>query len=147
MATLRISLQNDVISIRVPVSLRRHGGRKYMILPDGIRETAGLRKPDEALVRALAKARYWQDQIASGEYRSLDDLATARKINPSYVSRILRLNQLAPMIKAAILDGRQPVSMDVQMLQKPFPDLWQEQLAHFGFERKLPFAAAGAHGA
>ena len=109
-----------------------------MILPDGIRETAGLRKPDEALVRALAKARYWQDQIVSGEYRSLDDLATARKINPSYVSRILRLNQLSPMIKAAILDGRQPVSMDVQMLQKPFPDLWQEQLQHFGFDGRTP---------
>lgn len=133
MATLRISLQNDVISIRVPVSLRRHGGKKYMVLPEGIRETAGLRKPDAALVRALAKARYWQDLIASGEFRSLDDLATARKINASYVSRILRLNQLAPMIKAAILDGRQPPGMDVQMLQKPFPDLWHEQMTHFGF--------------
>ena len=147
MATLRISLQNDVISIRVPVSLRRHGGRKHMIVPEGVAAAASFRKPDEALVRALAKARYWQDQIALGEYRSLDDLATRKEINPSYVSRILRLNQLSPMIKAAILDGRQPPGMDVQMLQKPFPDLWQEQLAHFGFERKLPFAAAGAHGA
>ena len=138
MATLRISLQNDVISIRVPVSLRRHGGKKYMILPDGILETTGLRKPDEALVRALAKARYWQDQIISGEFRSLDDLAKWKKINPSYVSRILRLNQLAPVIKAAILDGRQPVSIDIQKLQKPFPDLWQEQLEHFGFDGKTP---------
>jgi hypothetical protein len=135
---LRISLQNDVISIRVPVSLRRHGGKKYMILPEGILKTTGLRKPDEALVRALAKARYWQDQIASGEFHSLDDLAKRKKINPSYVSRILRLNQLAPVIKAAILDGRQPVSMDVQKLQKPFPDLWQEQLKHFGFDGKTP---------
>jgi hypothetical protein len=118
-----------------------------MIVPEGVAAAASFRKPDEALVRALAKARYWQDQIALGEYRSLDDLATRKEINPSYVSRILRLNQLSPMIKAAILDGRQPPGMDVQMLQKPFPDLWQEQLAHFGFERKLPFAAAGAHGA
>lgn len=109
-----------------------------MILPEGIGETAGLRKPDEALVRALAKARYWQDQIASGEFHSLDDLAKRKKINPSYVSRILRLNQLAPVIKAAILDGRQPVSMDVQGLQKPFPDLWQEQLEHFGFDGRTP---------
>ena len=138
MATLRISLQNDVISIRVPVSLRRHGGKKYMILPDGILESTGLRKPDEALVRALAKARYWQDQITSGEFRSLDDLAKWKKINPSYVSRILRINQLAPVIKAAILDGRQPVSIDIQKLQKPFPDLWQEQLEHFGFDGKTP---------
>lgn len=138
MDTLRISLQNDVISIRVPVSLRRHGGKKYMILPEGIGETAGLRKPDEALIRALAKARYWQDQIASGEFHSLDDLAKRKKINPSYVSRILRLNQLAPVIKAAILDGRQPVTMDVQKLQKPFPDLWQEQLEHFGFDGRTP---------
>jgi hypothetical protein len=109
-----------------------------MIAPDGVVAAASFRKPDEALVRALAKARYWQDQIASGEFRSLDDLAKRKKINPSYVSRILRLNQLAPVIKAAILDGRQPVSMDVQKLQKPFPNLWQEQLEHFGFDARTP---------
>lgn len=136
MTTPRISLQNDIISIRVPISLRRHGGKKHMILPNAVQEAARLRKPDETLVRALAKARHWQVQIEAGEFRSLDELAQHKKINPSYVSRILRLNQLAPAIKLAILDGRQPPSMDVQTLQRPFPDLWHEQLAHFGFEHR-----------
>ncbi len=136
MTTPRISLQNDIISIRVPISLRRHGCKKHMILPNAVQEAARLRKPDETLVRALAKAKHWQVQIEAGEFRSLDELAQHKKINPSYVSRILRLNQLAPAIKLAILDGRQPPSMDVQKLQRPFPDLWHEQLAHFGFEHR-----------
>lgn len=104
-----------------------------MVLPGGEPVSGHLRKPDEALVRALAKARHWQSLIDGGEFRSLDDLATSKKINASYVSRILRLNQLAPAIKAAILDGRQPPTLDVQSLQKPFPDLWHEQMTHFGF--------------
>ena len=118
----------------VPISIRRHGGKKYMVLPDTIEQAARLRKPEETLVRALARAKHWQNQIDAGEFRSLDDLATQKQVNPSYVSRVLRLNQLAPDIKGAILDGRQPPSLDIQTLQKPFPDLWHEQLSHFGFE-------------
>lgn len=40
-----------------------------------------------------------------------EELASAEKINPSYVSRRLRLTLLAPDIVEAILDGRQPEGM------------------------------------
>ena len=59
-------------------------------------------KPDETLVRALAKAYYWQILIDTGRYKSIDDMSRQRKINSSYMSRILRLNQLAPQIKKTI---------------------------------------------
>ncbi len=133
MMTRRVSLQNDVISIMVPVTLRRHGGRKYMVSPDGTPIEPKMRQPASALAVSLAKAKYWQMQIDSGKYRNAEHLAKARKISPAYVFRLLRLNQLSPDIKLAILDGRQPVTMDAHSLRLPFPDLWHEQLRHFGF--------------
>jgi hypothetical protein len=133
MASRRISLQNDIISIMVPVSVRRHGGKKYMLLPDGVDRAPPARKPDPVLLRALATAKHWQMQLDAGKYRNAEALAKARKMTPSYVYRLLRLNQLSPDIKLAILEGRQPVTLDAEALRKPFPDLWREQLRHFGF--------------
>ena len=55
------------------------------------------------------------------------------KSTPLNMSRILRLNQLAPQIKKAILDGTQSRQLSLQDMQTPFPDVWDEQLKHFGF--------------
>lgn len=133
MKSRRISLQNDVISIMVPVAIRRHGGKKYMVPPEGAGRAPTARKPDPVLLRALATAKHWQMQLDAGKYRNAEALAKARKMTASYVYRILRLNQLSPDIKLAILEGRQPVTLDAESLRKPFPELWHEQLKHFGF--------------
>ena len=91
-------------------------------------------KPDETLVKALAKAYCWQNFINTGRYKSIDELSRQHKINSSYLSRTLRLNQLAPQIKKAILDGTQPHQLSLQDMQSQFPEMWDEQLKHFGFD-------------
>jgi hypothetical protein len=128
-------MEGNVISVRVPIKIKRYGGKKLILLPEGAHMTAlqEASKPDETLVRALAKAYYWQNLIDTGRYKSIDDMSRQRKINSSYMSRILRLNQLAPQIKKAILDGTQPRQLSLQDMQNPFPDIWDEQLKHFGF--------------
>lgn len=128
-------MEGNVISVRVPIKIKRYGGKKLILLPEGAHMTAPQEasKPDETLVRALAKAYYWQSLIDTGRYKSIDDMSRQRKINSSYMSRILRLNQLAPQIKKAILDGTQPRQLSLQDMQTPFPDIWDEQLKHFGF--------------
>jgi hypothetical protein len=65
--------------------------------------------------------------LETGRYSTIDELAAAEKINPSYVSRILRLTLLAPGIVEAILDGRQPHGMTLPALMKPFPATWDKQ--------------------
>ncbi len=107
-----------------------------IILPEGYK----IKPPEEApklvetLITALAKAYYWQNLLDTGRYKSIDDLARKRKINSSYVSRILRLNQLSLQIKTAILDGTQPRQLSLQDMQTPFPELlWEEQFKHFEF--------------
>jgi hypothetical protein len=51
----------------------------------------------------------------------------AEKINPSYVSRVLRLTLLTPGIVEAIPDGRQPADMSLAVLMRSFAVAWTEQ--------------------
>jgi hypothetical protein len=55
----------------------------------------------------IARAFRWRKLLEIGDYGIIEELATAEKINASYVSRILRLTLLAPHIVESILDGRQ----------------------------------------
>ncbi|MBL0320113.1 MAG: hypothetical protein IPP74_12620 [Alphaproteobacteria bacterium] len=128
-----VQLDGNIISIKVPLSMKHHHGRKLIMLPKNIRITAPQGKPDEAMVKALARAWMWQKYLDNGKYSSLEDLAEKSKINASYVSRILRLNLLSPNIKSAILNGMQPRTFNLQGMMAPFPEFWEEQFKHFGF--------------
>ena len=86
-------------------------------------------EPDanQALIEAIAKAHRWQEQIESGEYASIEDLAQALGVGRTYVGRMLRLTSLAPDIIEAILRGDEPNSMSLEKLRKNLPICWQEQ--------------------
>ena len=79
------------------------------------------------MIKALARAFRWRRLLETGVHTTIDDLATAEKINPSYVSRVLRLTLLAPDIVEVILDGRQPAEMTVKELMQPMPVEWEGQ--------------------
>ena len=53
-------------------------------------------------------------------HATLEDLARAKGVAPSYVSRVLRLTLLAPEIVEAILDGRQPAELQLDDLLEGF---------------------------
>ena len=65
--------------------------------------------------------------LETGRFATINELAAAEKINSSYVSRVLRLTLLAPDIVEAILDGRQPEQMGLDLLLRPFPVDWHQQ--------------------
>ena len=65
--------------------------------------------------------------LDTGVHGKLEDLARAKRVAPSYLSRILRLTLLAPEIVEAILDGRQPADMQLDDLLDGFPLKWQGQ--------------------
>jgi hypothetical protein len=79
------------------------------------------------MVKAVARGFRWRKLLETGAYWSIGELAAAEKINPSYVSRILRLTLLAPDIIEAILDGRHPPVLTLANTMKYFPVLWNEQ--------------------
>ena len=124
------SLQADTLIVRIPLKLRRHGGRKLVIVPEGLPEKPA-RRPDETLLKALARAQCWRRQIESGQARNLGEIAEAEKLGTSYVSRIFRLTLLAPDIVEAILDGRQPRTLQLADLMEGIPVDWEEQRSAF----------------
>ncbi|MBB3896961.1 hypothetical protein GGQ83_000387 [Roseococcus suduntuyensis] len=94
---------------------------------------------DTTLVKALARAFRWRRMMEAGRYGTINELATAEKINSSYVSRMLRLTLLAPDIVEAILDGRQPEGMTLPGLMELFPVEWERQRPiHFCAPRQAP---------
>jgi hypothetical protein len=120
----------QAITVRIPMISKRNGGRKVIIAPDGgdAWEPAKPR-PDETLIRALARAHRWKRLLKDGKYRSAAEIAEAEGITRSFVNRLLRLTLLAPDIQEAILDGRQPNGMQVEELTRVMPIAWEEKAA------------------
>jgi hypothetical protein len=87
---------------------------------------------DNAMVKAIARAFRWRKLLETGVYGTVEEIAQAEKINDSYVSRVLRLNLLAPAIVEAILDGRQPPALELNALFKPLPTYWSLQAQALG---------------
>ena len=128
------TLQRDGESIRIhiPLKFKRRGGRKEIITPDGLPDfhpdRTAYQKP---LVIALARAFRWKELIETGQVVSISELARRFKVDPSYVSRILRLTLLAPEIVHAILDGKEPSGLSLAKLTKRLPEDWNAQLILF----------------
>jgi len=129
----RISEDGRTVTVRVPLSFRRRGGRKLVIAPEGGVPWAPPRtRVDNAMVKAVGRAFRWRKLLETGVYGTVDEIAAAEKINDSYVSRVLRLTLLAPDIVEAILDGRQPVEITLTVLMRPVPVEWEGQRRVFG---------------
>jgi hypothetical protein len=127
-------LDGNTIVVDIPMQWKRRGGRKVIIAPNGSDAWAPSKpRHDETLIRALARAHRWKRMLEEGRYRSAGEIAEAEKITRSFVNRLLRLTLLAPDIQEAILDGRQPKSMQLEELTRVKPTAWHEQLLYLGW--------------
>ena len=126
-------LQGGILSVHIPMRLKRHGARKLIVTPDGRAVTPPpVPKQDDTLVRALVRAWKWQKLLDDGKYASIETLAAKENVDPSYISRLLRLNFLAPDLKLAILEGTQPRTMLLQdVIRKVWPEDWEGQRRFF----------------
>jgi hypothetical protein len=50
------------------------------------------------MVKAIARAFRWREMLENGTQSTIVEIATAEKINESYVGRVLRLTLLAPEV-------------------------------------------------
>ena len=116
-----------VVTIKVPFAVRKRGGRKLVLAPDGAPVPAMAPHIDSTLVKAVARAFRWQKMLETGRYATIKEIATAEKINPSYVSRMLRLTLLAPATVEAILDGRAGAGPTLAEAMGVFPVVWEQQ--------------------
>ena len=112
----------------IPMTFRARAGKTVIVLPDGsrgvVRRGATI---DNSMVKLLVRGFRWQRMLYEGKFTSIEDLSAAEKINPSYVSRVLRLAFLSPKVVQAIMDGKQPAWLTMKDLLRPHPNDWSEQ--------------------
>ena len=128
------------VTVSVPLTIRRRGGRKQIIGPDGAvaRQSdngAGVVPVhgDPALIKALARGFRWRRMLEEGRYASISEMAKAEGIERGYVGSLLRLTLLAPDMVEAILDGRQPEGVTLPALLEGMPVGWACQRNPFIF--------------
>ena len=143
----KISGQNwefdgSTITVRIPMTWKRRGGRKVIIAPDGGDAWAPAKpRPDETLIRALARAHRWRRLLEEGRFRSAGEIGEAEGVTRSFVNRLLRLTLLAPDIQEAILEGRQAKAMQLEEVTRKMPSEWDEQRGQFFRGLIIPTAA------
>jgi hypothetical protein len=122
----KVSADGETITIHIPMTFRRRGGRKTIVMPDGA-TWAPRPRIDNALVKALARAFRWQRIFESGRYANLTEMAAAEKVTLPYLTSILKLAHLAPDVVEMILDGTQPAEWTLQKLVKAMSGEWEAQ--------------------
>jgi len=122
----------DTITVRVPLTIRRRGGRKLVLSPTGEPQLPASTRVDNTLIKALARAFRWQRQLENGSYATVTELAAAERINAAYLGRVLRLALLSPEIVEAVLDGRRKDLMLADLLRAPHDPVWADQLPQEG---------------
>jgi hypothetical protein len=123
-------MTEQTVTVTVPFAIRKRGGRKLVITPDGVAAAPAPRaRVDSALLKALARGFRWRRLLETGDFATIEEIADSEKINPSYVSRVLRMTLLSPDIVEAILAGRQPEGLTMAMAMQPFPLAWRDQVA------------------
>jgi len=85
-------------------------------------------------VVTLARAYTWQQMLLSGEYTSMQHLATSLGCELSYVSHIMNYALLAPDITEAILQERLP-HLTIQTMPRTLPLDWHAQRVLLGIPK------------
>ena len=126
MTAPKISPDGSRLTVHIPLTIRRRGGRKIVVAPQGEYPQA-IQRPriDSTLVKAIARAHRWQRLIEEGAYSTLRELAAAECISPTYVSRLLKLTLLSPEAVEKLLDGDLPKAQAWPETKQ----LWCEQKA------------------
>ncbi len=117
------------LSKLVPMQMKRRGVEMRIVL-DGDSNPAHVDLP---LLKAVARARRWSDDLLSGRVQSVGELAKREGIDGRSVRRLIPLGFLAPRIveaiAEAIAEGRQPIELTLESLTRriDLPLFWSAQ--------------------
>ena len=109
-----------------PMQLKRRGVELRLIVGDHNRSAAVV---DLSLLKAVARAHRWFDELSTGKASSLAAIAAREGLAVRYVGRLIRLAFLAPEIIESIVEGRQPTTLTAEALTRriELPLSWSAQ--------------------
>jgi site-specific DNA recombinase len=119
---------SDTLTLKrfVPLTVKKRGVELRLVIQN---EPSSAAKVDMVLLKTIARAHRWFDQLLSGEVKSLTAIATREGLNYRFVGKLVRLAFLAPEIVEAIAEGRQPPEVSTELLTKRIrlPLDWRDQ--------------------
>ena len=123
--------EDNGITLAITATLKRTGKELRFVIPGA----ADQAMPDQSLIRLLQRAHTLRSAIEQSGSASIEEIGSSQNMTPSYATRLMRLNFLAPDIVAAIFDGKQPAELSAKKLMKDtrYPLGWHEQRIALGF--------------
>lgn|ERR1700682_6429951 len=117
----------------IPLQMRRRGIEMKFVVNG---ESKASPRTDPALLKMVARARCWFDDLVLGRAASMVEIGKREKVGKRYVSRIIRLAFLAPKLVEQIVNGCQPPELTAESLLRDrtqLPLAWESQHQMLGF--------------
>ena len=119
------------LELNIPAELRRIGKEKRLIVAALVPKT----NPNTPLIKAIVRAHQWFDMLKNRTVESITDIAKTERLPRTYISSVIPFALLAPDITSAILDGTQPVDLNLdRLINVTLPLDWSAQRSVFGFK-------------
>jgi hypothetical protein len=113
---------NSTLTITAPFQLRKRGQESKLIIGN----EADAPERDTVLIRNIAKAHAWYNQIKQG--RTFDQIADQENTRSATIRHNINLAFLAPDVVRQVMDGKQPIGLTSKYLFKHLPSMsWQKQ--------------------
>ena len=124
---------NDINLVTViPMRIVRHRYGKVIIHPgqtEGSPQCPGWKSMvDGHLIKALARAVYWQELLNTGRVANIAELAQAEGIDKVRVQKTLKMAMLSPRLAEQIASGKGPTGLSLEFfIRKSLPGDWSNQ--------------------
>jgi hypothetical protein len=103
--------EQSTIELRVTAKLPRDRLSRRIVRPADSRPGA-----DAALIKVIARGYVWFDALATGQVRTVTEIARCEGVTDRYVSCLIKLAFLSPRIVEQVLAGRRPPILSTKKL-------------------------------
>ena len=116
--------QDNIISLAATVPAAPDGGSGKLVF-----EGQDSKTPDPVVVKAIARAFVWFEQLTTGRAKSMAEIALRENITDNYVSNLIHLAWLSPDLVGRVLDGDPEATAVARaaMLTRKSDALWRSR--------------------
>jgi hypothetical protein len=116
--------QDNIISLEVAVPAAPGGGSGKLVF-----ENQNAKTPDAVVVKAIARASIWFEQLTTGKSQSIAEIAACENITDNYVSNLIHLAWLSPDLVDRVLEGDPEATALARaaMLTRKSDALWKQR--------------------
>src|ERR1700730_16259275 len=115
--------QDNIISLEATVPAAPAGGSGKLVFEENGKT------PDAVVVKAIARASVWFEQLTTGKSQSMAQIAIGENITDNYVSNLIHLAWLSPGLVGRVLDGGSEATASARtaMLTRKSDVLWRRK--------------------